>query len=270
MITINNYSYPILNFFGLQALWEHPMFSTIMEKVPAETAKGEMPESMKALQDMYAEQGHSPVTWRSFEELTAKRRDAWPILALYPEDFNALGAERVMGIDSMISLLWHTYYHDAIPEVVPPEVWDESFYYKADKKFHDWFFGNEIHVKGIMIRPYEKTACLYFVHRDENMDMASSMYLMDRYLLLFHAGGAGFMSSRFVVPSGFKKLAAIRGTSLEETFFEEDIYNVLKYHHYVHVLGKGKTTLMHRGDSMSFRGSTYRSYTDTPLMFVTN
>lgn len=271
MITINNYTYPILNFFGLNTLWEHPMFSSIMQKVPTESVKEEFTDTMRTIQDIYSKRKIELDTWKSLEEITAKRRDAWPILAYDPEDFQRLGPEMMMNTDAFISYLWSTRYHDAIPEVVPAEVWDDAFNYKDDR-FYDWLSQGTIHIKGIMIRPSEKATSMYFMHQDKEKknDIATSMCLMDRYLMMFQANESGFISTNLNVPHGFKDLAAKRGISVEQAYFQEDIYNILKYHHYVHVAGKGKSKLMRRGDTETFNGTTYRSYTDTPLMFITD
>ena len=270
MEIINNITYPILNFFGYPILWEHPMFASIFEKVEGEIPENKFPDIVDGFRNIGSKYGVDFGFWKTREKLTAKRREAWPMMALLEDDFHELGDENVMLTDSLVAHYWSLFLYDIIPEVVPPEVWDDAFDKDDDSEYDEWLRKGGFEARGILLRPYEGIACPYLICKAENTDIVVSMCLLGRHLMMFHTGAAGFLSNNIEVPDGIFDIARDRSVKPVVAYFQEDVYNLLRYYHYVHVAGKGTTKILHRGDAESFRGTTYKSMTDTPLLFVTN
>jgi len=270
MEIINNITYPILNFFGYPVLWEHPLFASIMENVPMEDTVDQLSESGKVFKEVGDKYDLNTKAWKTREKLTARRREAWPLLSFAQDDFNALGPEGAMSFDNFISQFWGLLLHDAVPEVVPPEVWDEAFEYDSGNEYDDWVGQKEFAIKGVMLRPYEKVTSAFFISNGGDGATSMSMCLFGGEVAYFHINGNGFISGNLELPNEVYNIARMRNVPPQVAYFQEDAYNILRYFHYSNVLGKGEKRILHRGDAETFHGTTYKSMTDTPLLFVTN
>ena len=270
MQIINNITYPILNFFGYPVLWEHPLFGPIMEKTSVEEAVQHIPGVGKQFLDVNNKYGKKTQAWRTKEKITPERRKEWPLLSLSQKDFRELGRDTVMGIDNGIVSLWGLYFHKKVPEVVTPDVWDKICNNDDEESYRVWLNKDEITIGGVLLFPFGKWTTVFYYSSDNEKPVAIVMNFMMSQLVAFYANGAGFFSSDLNPSEILFVLSKERGITLSEAYFQQSIYNVLRYYHYVYVLGKGNTKILHRGDAETFHGMTYKSTTDTPLLFVTN
>ncbi len=256
MEIINNITYPVLHFFGYPILWEHPLFAAYIRKVPIQDA----PPGNRGFFDSAGGR------WLPKGGATAENIGKWPLLSFSQEDFCDLGPSNVMLTNHTAAAYWSMLFHNAIPEVVPPEIWEEASSRYEDDVFDEWLASNGFEAKGVLIQPGEQMAVLFYVCRN----IAISMCLYGRQLILFNSSWTGFVSRDVAVPGDLGAIAREQGISMEEAFFQEHIYNLLQYYHYIHVLDMGKKTLLRRGDGKTFRGTQYKSLTDTPLFFISD
>lgn len=269
MITINNLTYPILNIFGVRVPWDHPMFASILRKVPQEGRS----EAMRQMSSLMREAGEKfpglagGEMYASVAPVTARSRAKWPLFSYNAGDFASVGYEEVNKHDSVLSMFWSIFLHDRIPEVVPRDIWDEAFD-DNDEGFYEWAT-DDYRFDGVMIRPGEGIASLYVLNKDGENDVSFTATLHGTRLVMLGIGGAaGFVSKLIIRPEGLNEIARMRGCTVDQAYMQEDVYNILKYHYYTKVAGRTATTILHRGDTAEYAGSTYKSYTDTPLAFI--
>lgn len=87
-----------------------------------------------------------------------------------------------------------------------------------------------------------------------------------RYTSLYHhVNFLGKLSSNIELPKVVLEIARERHNTPEETFFQEDMYNILRYLFYKeHFLLK--PTTVGKGDRLDLQDGIYDIFTDTPCV----
>lgn len=263
MRIINNFTFPVLNLFGYKIPWEHPLFAPFLRKATPE-------EQKKYLSKESRFDGFKKDVWLSAGEMTADRRATWPVFALAQEDFVSLSDQAMVDIDEATSLYWAMFLHEAIPEVVPWDVWRDSYEYDEDG-FSKWLkkLPDDQVFSGVILRPDEEVTSLYCFILERKDTTAFVHSMLHGFTVSDSINGNGFLSKGVEIDDDLHEAAVEFGHSDQEEFFMSEMRCIMKYIYY-RESGRTQKALFHRGDS-GFSGSDeYKSATDTPLIFNGN
>jgi hypothetical protein len=266
---INLLNYPILDFVNLDELWSHPAFRGIYHKMDIDSCPQDVRDGIEASR----KDGMIATVWTNSVKQTAKRRDKWPIFALFEEDFNKLGKELVMSTDDMVCQTWSLIFRHLKPEFVLTEMWDDAFYHVSDD-YDEWLGTVERSMSGILLMEDNIVFLYHIIPTEENGKKGFYELIIGlngRYLTNISVCARGWLSESFQL--GFdddviSRIMADRSIDYEQAVFQELGYNLLCYEYF-----KEKYMLQprvyHNGDVVRCGldgGDTVRIACDTDIL----
>ena len=263
MNNINNFTYPVLNLFGYENIWEHPMFSAFLrEATPEEMARVAATRGVTFKDD---DRVFLPIG-----DMSAERRLMWPAFALTPEDFFTFDREGLISFDEALATCWRHHFHDVVPEVIPLDVWDKAFDHDIDG-FERWVRNITVGTafRGVMVRADEEVATMYSFLFGEGSVAVYVHTMLHNFSIGVSYNHDVFLSRNIEVPDEVLAMARRYGHTAEEEFLLAEQRCIMKYIYYKNS-GQTEQALLHRGESAFSGGTEYKSATDTPVFFISN
>jgi len=223
MRIINNFAYPVLNLFGYAVPWEHPLFAQYLRKADPEVRK-------RVIENMDDQDLEVMDVWVSNGEMTAERRAAWPVFALDMQDFTDLPDDVLQDIDEATAAYWSLFFHNAIPEVVPWNVWETAYDYD-EEGFVKWLkdLPERHSLSGILLRADERVASLYSFVFEGKDTFAHVHSLIGSFTVSNHVNSSGFLSNVMVPPDEIRAAAKEFGHTVIEESFNAEMKCIMKY-----------------------------------------
>ena len=266
MILLNDIHFPVLRFIKEHDFFQHPAFAKHIIKPTKE-----LQEEIKNT-EQFQKIAFSYDQEVSIVSQTAATREKWPLFAILKNDYMELEKNQIAAIDHLIQTVWvFLQSNKKKPELVTRDVWDEMFQEKNADGFDEWLEkktqqGDTMY--GIMIRPEEDITEFYYIKLNpDGTAIEISFVLSMNVLLYFHCNHIGFLSKNCGYESYLPQLrtiAASRNVTVEQAFFQEDIYNVLRYIYYREKNMLQPRTLK-RGDVIDGLDHKVAVYTDIPI-----
>lgn len=279
MVIINSITYPITDYIPLHSPWDHKSFNGIMHKLSVQDtyeAFQKNPELLSEAQFL----DKMPECYKYTVKPTAKRLAAWPLFSVREKDYEVIGTENILHFFKMLTLFWHFLPKDddgnKYCEIVPGSLWDEAFYH-GPEGFDEWLDSIKTSYRdcGFLIRPDEGIAEFYYISIKEGKEMSLSYIIAGKQILTMNMNCNGYISSDINFGkndmNGLMAIANARGCTFNNAFFQEDIYNILKYNYYKEYHGV-KARKVARGETIrQGKGfSDIRVFSNTPCIIYNN
>lgn len=233
MHTVNELNYPILRYYDTPTLPKHYDFQDLYRKL-----------STGETLDMIVKHPDSPAVsvCKQFPdifapkcEINARNLRSFPIFRIPEQDIPKVDNETIVMLWYIFSHLWTPLFYKKKPEIVKGSTWDEM-YYKDSTGYDEWLENkglNGYEESGIIIRPHEEICELYWIHYTKEQHVTEMSFCFHgKELIYAHYNFRGFVSSELNIPKEFEKIARHRNVSLQEAFFQEDMYNILRWLYY--------------------------------------
>lgn len=262
MYRINNYLYPVLDYIGCPVIFEHPDFSRIFEIYKRNECSAEEWESLKELGGIDDVPGKAAIL--SLRKDAALER--MPLFSVGKKDRQKWGIYPIMSTYTMLSYMWAMQINRQWPEIVPGYLWDQAYDYDAKGEYDRWLeekAKNGCVASGILIRPKEEVTEMFVISYKEDFQMEMSVILGKGQILSSHVNFCGLISRLLELPQKeLKTIANSRRCSIEEAFFQEDMYNILKYLFYKEHFMLTPTSIG-RGNVLTLPDGQYNMFSDT-------
>ena len=277
MKIVNCITYPILNYLDQPAPWLHRSFSKIFDFADKNEILSQIPYHPEMLNEIgYFDK--FPKALRLADKPTAKRVSGWPLFAFDPEDFRTMGESRFLGFLKVITLVWQTviFQEEATAEVLTSKTLNDAMDFDPEG-FEEWFDRKRAEgysVSGLLLIPESGIAEIfrfdYAPGTDDENSTETTIALAGATTAWIQTNYRGFASRNLNIGSDplCQELATKRGWTLEETFFENDTFAILKYVFYKEKLGLkpkavGKGETIRAGERTD---SWFRVITDAPCV----
>ena len=277
MKIVNCITYPILNYLDQPVPWLHRSFSRIFDFADKKEILSQIPYRPELLDEIGNFNGF-PEALRLADKPTAKRVSGWPLFAFDPEDFRTMGESRFLALLKIITLVWQTviFQEEATAEVVTASTLNDAMDFDPEG-FDEWFDrkrAESYSVSGLLLIPETGMAEIfrfdYAPGTDDENSTETTVALAGTTTAWIQTNYQGFASHNLNIGSDplYRELAAERGWTLEETFFENDTFAILKYVYYKEKLGLrpraiGKGETIRAGERTD---SWFRVITDAPCV----
>lgn len=266
MILLNDIHFPVLRFLGEFDFFQHPAFAKHVTK-PSKDLQEEIKNTEQFRRIAFSYDQEVSIVSQS-----AGTREKWPLFAILKSDYKVLEKDQIAAIDHLLQTVWvFLQSNKKKPELVTRDVWDDMYYKENADGFDKWLEKKAQQAEtmyGIMIRPEENITEFYYIQfYPDGTGMEISFGLTMNVLLYFHCNHIGFLSKDSGYESYLPQLrtiAASRKITVEQAFFQEDIYNVLRYIFYREKNMLQPRTLK-RGDVIDGLDHKIAVYTDVPI-----
>ena len=232
MHVVNELNYPFFRYHGLNSLVSHRDFNGLYEKMSdrevvdlvIETPDDPIVKMCK----------HLPEAYGSLVPITAASLRQFPIFRIPEVDVSSVSDSDVHLLWSFFYRMWTLFFFDKPFEIVKGSVWDEMYDAKEDG-YDEWL--QEKAEKGFlqfgaMLRPHEGICEYYVISYNGGVFSESSFCFSGKELLWGHFNFKGFLSKGLSFTDDLDMVAKFRNISREEAFFQEDMYNILRWLHY--------------------------------------
>lgn len=221
---INELNYPILKYVGLPSVLEHASFSKLFREPTEEEKK----DNENVAQGRCFKVPTSPITRQAMSK--------FPIFSI--DMSSSMTPAQFVSAFNVFNTFWSIgiYIDKSVPEIVSRKVWDDAYEFGSEDGSYNKWLKESIKKKkiftGIMIRPQEEIAVMYYINLDKDDPIEISIGFYKSKCEHFGMNAIGYIDENLVFPAELKQVAAVRGVSEETAFHQEDIYNILKYIHY--------------------------------------
>ena len=262
MYRINNYLYPVLKYAGYPVIFQHPDFSRTFDIYKPSDYSEEEWERLKKFEGIEDMPENTAIL--------ALRKDAslekMPLFSVGNKDRQKWGIDHIMATYTMVSHLWAMQITHQRPEIVASYLWDQAYDYDDKGEFDRWLeekVNSGYRKSGIMIRPKEEITEMFVISYQEGFQMEMSVTLGKGQILSSHVNFCGLISR--LLDINVKELTIVadsRKCSIEEAFFQEDMYNILRYLFYKEHFMLTPTSI-DNGDVLTLPDGHYKMFSDT-------
>lgn len=263
MTRINDVLYPALKFHGYRCLQDAPEYARFFKPVTEEQLMKSGNKEMLERINSEKEKGLNP----AIHVLKNQPNEArLPIFAIAQKDRKQWGDEATQTIIETVNYFWTLAYSRSQIEIVPGYLWDDSYNVGLSEEYDAWL-ENKVregyNSSGILIRPKEEICVMYYILYQKDAQIEASLGMHKNRILYHHVNFLGKLTSDIELPGVVSEIARQRHNTPDETFFQEDMYNILRYLFYKeHFLLK--PTTVGRGDRLDLQDGIYDIFTDTP------
>ena len=274
MEIINNYNYPILNYIGSPTIIGHKSFRGIYKEIDTSGMdEQEKEEFLKGLPDNFMKE----LYLKGFGQLmglvqnpTQKRLEKWPIMAIDEGMFRKFkDTEAYLNLVDVFNTYWYTDFRNVTPEIVNRKFWDEM-YFRGPDGYDGWLedlIKKGCRTSGIFIYPEQDITKLFVINYENGNAYEIEFVFRENKLVLFHLNYNGYLDDKVYNISRnpqLQKIASIRNVTIQEAYFQEEMYNVLKYLYFKETYRMVSKDL-HKGDSIYGNGQL-KYYSDAPCV----
>lgn len=267
MHVVNELNYPALRYYNYPSLLAHLDFEHIYKKLTdSETVDylvkhpdEPIGKISKTLPDAFA-----PII-----DIKHDGFQSFPFFALRKNDALTCDMDRVYMLWDLFLKMWPFYFCDKEFEIVKGSMWDDMFYFAPDG-YDDWLrnkMEKGFESSGIIIRPHEQICEFYFILYTEKGMTEISFAFHRKELIYAHASFEGFISSALDLAPMLENIAEHRHITRQEAFFQEDMYNILRWLYYKESFRMKPVPVPRVKKFIDGNGYTdFRMATDTPCV----
>lgn len=274
MEIINNYNYPILNYIGSPTIIGHKSFRGIYQEI--DTSRMTEQEKQELLNDI-PDNSTKELYLKGSGQLigliqnpTQKRLEKWPIMAVNEDMFREIkDTEKFLYLMDVFNTYWFTDFSKVTPEIANRKFWDEM-YFRGPDEFDGWLedlVKKGCNMSGIIIYPEQDITRLFVINYEKEYAYEMSFVFRKNKLISFHHNYSGFLDDKIYNIQRnpqLQKIATIRNVTIQEAFFQEEMYNVLKYLYFKETYRMVPKEL-HKGDNIYGNGQL-KYYSDAPCV----
>lgn len=267
MHVINELNYPSLRYYDYPSLAKHQDFAGLFRKL---TANETIDIVMKHLDDPIIKMCKKlPDAFAPVNEINGYNLLSFPFFRIPKEDIRTVEDEILQGLWYVFTRMWTMYFYNKETEIIKGSTWDEM-YYNAPIGYDDWLedkMKNGFCNSGIIIRPYEQVCEFYLILYAKDMGVELSYVFHGKELVSAHLNFDGFLTSTIYVPDELERVAKHRNISKKEAYFQEDMYNILRWLFYKEAKGMVPKTIVPFKKFFDKSGYTdFRMATKTPCV----